>query len=112
MIKCSISRVMLTGVVGMVVVTFLAAGCSIKDTMNKVASAKVEAAVGMCAGQDHEGVNELFDCEAVKEADTYILEGGLLETETAVDAYTEEPRWEGATDYSQACSSSSGDLGC
>jgi phage protein D len=33
-------------------------------------------------------------------------------TETAVEAYTEESRWEGATDYSQSCSSSSGDLGC
>lgn len=33
-------------------------------------------------------------------------------TETAVEAYTEEPRWDGASEYSQACSPSSGDLGC
>lgn len=31
---------------------------------------------------------------------------------TVVEEYTEEPRWEGATDYSQSCSSSSGDLNC
>lgn len=48
----------------------------------------------------------------IEEAEKAAQAAEQLATETAVEAYTEESRWEGATDYSQSCSSSSGDLGC
>ena len=48
----------------------------------------------------------------IEEAEKAAQAAEQLATETAVEAYTEESRWEGATDYSQSCSPSSGDLGC
>ena len=48
----------------------------------------------------------------IEEAEKAAQAAEQLANETAVEAYTEQPRWEGATDYSQSCSSSSGDLGC
>ena len=48
----------------------------------------------------------------IEEAEKAAQAAEQLATETAVEAYTEEPRWDGATDYSQSCSPSSGDLNC
>jgi hypothetical protein len=48
----------------------------------------------------------------IEEAEKAAQAAEQLATKTAVEAYTEEPRWDGATDYSQSCSPSSGDLNC
>ncbi len=114
MIKRPILRVMLTGVVGVVLFAGLG-GCSQSLKTEEVANAAVQHASDLCSNPEHHGQGRtLLNCDNVDAlaAQPSILDGGLLAAETAVDAYTEEPRWEGATDYSQACSPSSGDLGC
>ncbi len=50
--------------------------------------------------------------ELAEEANKTAKDAIELAAETAVEEYTQESRWEGATDYSQSCSGSSGDLNC
>jgi hypothetical protein len=121
MITYRIYRVVLTGVVGVIVAAVLA-GCSDYGW-----AGSVESRLLKCASPDgHPDYPGDDICDAEADAATLaaeekqvnaiataqIQELGKQAAETAVEAYTEEPRWEGATDYSQACSSSSGDLGC
>ena len=94
MIKRPISRVMLTGAVGVVLVICLG-GCS--DFC-------------MTSSCEEEKVAQNRQRFGTWNNDAWRAERRAAET--AVEAYTEEPRWEGATDYSQSCSSSSGDLNC
>jgi DNA/RNA-binding domain of Phe-tRNA-synthetase-like protein len=119
MITYRISRVMLTGVVGVVLVA-----CQTHQE-RLIESGEMEPPTEVCWKDDNGGLfcrmeysNERSDAAAAEVttanagAAAQIQELGEQAAETAVEAYTEEPRWEGATDYSQACSSSSGDLGC
>lgn len=121
--KRPISRVMLTGVVGLVLV-FCLGGCDayganeIKARKRALDTDGCEHAGGAVVKCGSTYTSEWSDAAAaevkaaVEGAVAQIQEEGEQAAETAVEAYTEEPRWEGATDYSQACSSSSGDLGC